>query len=501
MKSLNLLCTTPDPTSSFLYGLAYGTNNIYLLQSTANPSNLSAIAWSSVASIQTSALYNINASGGGRPYSCVTNDKGVFTIIAFKAYLSSGTDTEPAGIRYDPTGTPNSGFNQEGPGGWSNIIVDPNYGWQSSFLNQKLFYMSSSGASTPVVVHAYIDSSPKISFGILNEDSKTLTAANSLNLQQSFSVLLEAAYYNNMIYAYGRNESGGALLVGIPFTNVPTVSTTIPTNVVSFNASSTVACNTEYDTFSGTLHNSLYLLCINTIPNTPSEFYIVDITQNSGAVGPGVKITNPSIDYSFLSIVGGNTNGSKPYIFIEDRYAGYYALSLSDPDIGSVVAINDIPDPTNSNSGSGSSKSVIIGATIGAVAVVIAIAMFFIIRRQRRSKAKLAEIHQGGDAKIDPTGDLSQAQEPVVHPYAASTQLYQPYNQAYATQQIQFSSHPRPNVVTTIGHDGSSSVSQQPQHFEVKIGAEEAPSPLPTPFDPSWTPRPFVPPTIPANTL
>ncbi|KAG0003476.1 hypothetical protein BGZ79_000810 [Entomortierella chlamydospora] len=397
MKSLNLLCTIPDPTSSFLYGLAYGVNNIYLLQSTANPSNLSSIAWSSVASIKTSALYNINASGGGRPYSCVTNDKGVFTVIAFRAYLSSGTDTEPAGIRYDPTGTPNSGFNQEGPGGWSNITVDPNYGWKSSFLNQRLFYMSGSanyaGASTPVVVHAYIDSSPKISFGILNEDSKTLTAAGSLNLQQSFSVLLEAAYSKNMIYAYGRNDSGGALLMGIPFTNVPTVSTTIPTNAVSFNASLTVACNTEYDTFSGTLHNSLYLLCINTIPNTPSEFYVIDITQNSSAVGPGVKITNPSIDYSFLSIVGGNTNGSKPYIFIEDRYAGYYALSLSGPDIGSVVAINDIPDPSS-----------------------------------------------------------------------------------------------------------SSSISQQPQHFEVKTGVEEAPSPLPTPFDPSWTPRPFVPPTVPANT-
>ncbi|KAF9360194.1 hypothetical protein BGX26_010194, partial [Mortierella sp. AD094] len=182
MKSLGLLCAAPDTTSSFLYGLAYGTNNIYLLQSTANPSDLSTIIWSTVASIETGALYDINASGGGRPYSCVSNDKGVFTVISFMAY-SSGTNTVPAGIRYDPAATPKPGYSYEGPGGWSNIEVDPNYGWLSSFRNQRLFYMSSSadntGASTPVLVHAYIDNTPKISFGILDEYTKTLTAAGS----------------------------------------------------------------------------------------------------------------------------------------------------------------------------------------------------------------------------------------------------------------------------------------------------------------------------------
>ncbi|KAF9113744.1 hypothetical protein BGX27_000849 [Mortierella sp. AM989] len=218
MNPFRIVCITPDSTSTSFYGIALGDNRMHLVQSSVDLSDLSAFSWS----IRASTEYSSNDLIDTGRTTCVINDKGVFTIIF--NYIK--TDS---GIRYDPVGgyiKTDSGIRYDPVGGWSNITIDPGHGPKESHTNNLLFYLNSSSNSTasstaPILVHAYTGDKATISFGIVDENTKTLSAVGSW-FDESFKHLDTTKNFTSIepdIYIYPATTYLGPTEFFVPIDN------------------------------------------------------------------------------------------------------------------------------------------------------------------------------------------------------------------------------------------------------------------------------------------
>jgi hypothetical protein len=63
---------------------------------------------------------------GGSNFACTVNAQGGLALIGRPG---DADFPAPFGVRYDPAGTTDATLGYKGTGSWSNITVDPSYGW------------------------------------------------------------------------------------------------------------------------------------------------------------------------------------------------------------------------------------------------------------------------------------------------------------------------------------------------------------------------------------
>ncbi|KAF9083147.1 hypothetical protein BGX23_011743 [Mortierella sp. AD031] len=455
MGIISLNCLTTDPDSTTFYGLSktntydargysYPDNSFVtvLVKSNSSPVSPYNLTWSVVSRIGSRYLQG-GMSTYNEFFTCAINSQGVFT--AFR---------DGYGIRYDPAGTMDPSFGFKGPGAWMNVSVDSAYNWTagtgvSGYVNN---------GATSVLLHSFYSS-----------DSNTIRVATM-------------------------DEATKRLL---------------PAGVWPMPSSSE--------------KSSLYTIAD---PNT------------AVTVGPPVKnFTKELYDMDFFTPIGGGP-GQVSFVLTQ-KYKSMYAFGIDYTgwifaDEVSKIKVNDTvgtdpnptPTPSSSDSGSSDSTGVIIGVLAG-VLFLGGILVYFLkkISKNTQSDNKPAVPkpnpvltqgnnyayaqqpgylgQNGGPNYYNPAGQypattypLGQPAPTTILPMAPITPVPQHQTFQQQMQGLQFSSHPRPNFVTTAyggEPDPATAPSNVPAPYTSTTGAAWQPTP--------WQPTPFVPPARPASTV
>ncbi|KAF9092843.1 hypothetical protein BGX23_003876 [Mortierella sp. AD031] len=544
MGVLDLDCLTTDSDATTYYGFTFTssyddapnpyTSNAVLVKSNSNPVSPYNLTWSVVSRIE--SRYLMGSIEGS--ISCAVDAQGVFT--AFRRYkgMSSYTTSLPFGLRYDPTGTMDAKFNVKGPGAWMNITVDPSYAWSKDYTNQVLGYVSN-GASN-VLIHAVLDKANNtIYVASVNEATKTLTAAGLWRMNKTIhGVPKVLAIGNDHLYTFGDIDfalNDPTFLTGFPLT---TISQITPVGKI-YNTTRTHKCPWSMTLYLYINHGTLTLIC-SQVPGLsfPSTLYTIADPNNVLDLGPpAVNFTKDIIYGDFLIPIGGGPGQASfslmqknmnMYAFGKDYTGWMFADQISRVNVTDTVGINPNPRPSSSSSDSDSSSGagVIVG-TIAGIVFVGGLLVWFIRRNNNTNKdsAKPAvgnnhpaftQVNNytyaqqpgpnGGPNYYNPSAQYPAGQYPgtyptttyplgqnaptTILPMAPISSMPQPQTFQGQMQGLQFSSHPRPNFVTTA----YGSEPQTPNTMSGATGTVGAPwQPVP------WQPTPFVPPTRPIN--
>ncbi|KAK3819388.1 MAG: hypothetical protein JOS17DRAFT_756330 [Linnemannia elongata] len=536
MGVLDIICLTTDPDSTTFYGFAYAniydcyndcSNNV-LVKSQANPVSGKNITWSLVSMINSRNLTRSEFSikfDSIASYSCSVNAQGVFTMFGWA--LGDGK-VMTYGLRYDPAATMDAKYNFQGSGAWMNLTIDRAYNWTESDRQHKLGYVNN-GVITELVHSVLSSDGSKIYLAKVDETTKTLTAAGNWALNAAIhGDVKKISIGNNHLYTFGDSWSYSvhSYLTGFP---LATISPTTPVGKI-YNASQVIDGRESAATYLYVYQNTLTLILGGYSGLSRSTIYKINDPDNANSTGPPTaNFTSDITSMEYFVPLGDGTSPTtfalarrfhSMYVFGNDNGFIYTheidKVSITDP-----VGIN--PNPKKPSTGSSSSPGAIIGAIFGVV-VVGGLIIWFARRRNRTKTANATAAaadkpfppfpplnnnnyaypqqpgQNGGPNYYNPTGQNStattyptgQVAPTTILPMAPITSVSQQHQTFQDQMQaLQFSSHPRPNFVTTAAYSGESESSSGPSSVPYPgwSGAPQA----------AWQPTPFAPPARPTS--
>ncbi|KAF9537643.1 hypothetical protein EC957_007850 [Mortierella hygrophila] len=547
MGVLDIICLTTDPYSTAFYGFAYASSydcsycsyNV-LVKSNVNPTSGSTLTWSLVSKINSKNMTG-TAVDMYAQFSCAINAQGVFTMFGWTRD-SGGLYSNPEttfGVRYDPAGTMDANYNFQGSGAWMNVTIDKTYNWAGTSAQHTLGYVNNGG--TTDLVHTVLSSNENtIYLAKVDESTKILTAAGTWVLNKTMhGAVMAIGIGNNHLYTYGTVTStygslcnGYSCLTGFP---LATISPTTPVGKI-YNASQVDTTYYSRGVHLYTYQKTLTLISSQLASSRSGAIYKINDPDNANSTGPPVaNFTNSAINMDFFVPLGDGTSPisfalmkqyGKMYVFGNDNGARYTheinKVNITDP-----VGIN--PNPRTPSTGSSSSQgdSSSAGAVIGVIAGVgflLGLIVCLIMRGRAANAAKATNAtadkplpslpplnntnnyvypqqpgQTGGPNYYRPPGQPSastiypsgQPAPTTILPKAPITPVPQQH-QTYQDQMqaLQFSSHPRPNYVTT-GYSTEPTTSSPPVSYSGSSGVPQA----------AWQPTPFVPPTRPSSSI
>ncbi|KAG0271498.1 hypothetical protein BGZ95_000678 [Linnemannia exigua] len=435
-------------------------------------------------------------------------------------------------------------FGYTGKGAWKNLTVGSDIDWREPYDLQKLFYTGPAAAGgNERLIFVTLDpkryDSTGLVFGVFDTAKNSLEYAGSWSwFGSTYGTPKGIAQAGDELYLYS-SRNGHVLLNAF---SLKSLNTTEPVAVRTYNATSTestcdVASRRLLHT---TVYKGTYYLACGVSEFAAASrkgglFTIKDILTNTTSFTPKVDIAYRQLESDYFIPVGGNTAGVAPFALLQ-RDAVVRSLILDGAQAGIIhdgtnVTVAETygwdPSPrqpntnTNSNKDSGGGLGVegVIGVVFGLVFFIAAI--FFLLRSRKNITAQTS----AGDAfkpQQAPPGTLYNLQmhketfrpdgpnslgypshQLPVQPLMPSNTLpmapITPVSVTATTQPLQtfqnqmlglqFSSHPRPNFVTTVTTETTGYEQEQ----------------LPSPGAPTyatssaWQPTPFVPPTRPSD--
>ncbi|KAG0290548.1 hypothetical protein BGZ98_003378 [Dissophora globulifera] len=197
------------------------------------------------------------------------------------------------------------------------------------------------------------------------------------------------------------------------------------------------------------------------------------------------------------------------HTFILDMSGSGIGITSGPANITIPETLGADPSPKSYSSSSSFSTGSIVGLTLGLIGgVVLLVGLAFFVRRKRNSRSQKGPTPKNQAMPLATTRDYTQG---ISIPSAGTKYNVRPAHvpeasapavtfigagnadaghfprDHFSVQQLQFSSHPRPNFVTTLGGDGA----DNPVQLSETRTRDDTPSPLNSAL---WSPRPFVPP-------
>ncbi|KAK3814983.1 MAG: hypothetical protein J3Q66DRAFT_432711 [Benniella sp.] len=344
MGILDPYCAATGPGNTlYVFALAstYGNSaqlpsgEYYVIaKSNANPTSLTEMTWSIVATISSSAFrmlhYIITA--------CVVSDQGVVTIFDYNYKV----------IRYDPSATPNGGTASTGPGGWMQINVSNTFTLsRRGHMKSLAFYVKDTAAGgAQKLVHLTL-STPTLQFGIVDETTKTLShAANwTITVGSSYPTVRSVAFSNNQLYVYWGYGSVEARVSVYPLTGLPRTILSDPRILDALTTA--YICSDSSEIFSGVWGNSYHLLCAfrNGIdPHDTTLYTISNISQNGPSLVTGITIAK-RLDHIEYFIPVAATPDFAYMVDTDPGFPGSYSIEVSGNGAGTVRESNKITVP------------------------------------------------------------------------------------------------------------------------------------------------------------
>ncbi|KAF9146015.1 hypothetical protein BGX30_005111 [Mortierella sp. GBA39] len=524
MGVLDIICLTTDPDSTAFYGFAYAYSydcsycsyNV-LVKSNANPTSGSTLTWSLVSKIDSKNITG-TAVDMYAQFSCAINAQGVFTMFGWTRD-SGGSYSNPEityGVRYDPAGTMDANYNFQGSGAWMNVTIDKAYNWAGTSSQHILGYVNNGG--TTDLVHTVLSGNENtIYVAKVDEATKILTAAGTWVLNKTMHGEVTAiGIGNNHLYTYGGLSSsfgslcGGYLcLTGFP---LATISPTTPVGKI-YNASQVYPTFYSRGVYLYTYQNTLTLIASQISSSRNSTIYKINDPDNANSTGPPVaNFTNSATDMDFFVPLGDGTSPTSfalmkqygiMYVFGNDNGARYTheinKVNITDP-----VGINPNPRTPSTGSssslGDSSSADAIIGVIAG-VGFLLGLIVWLTMRGRTANATNatadkplpsIPPLNNTNNYVYPPTTYPSGQPAPTtILPMAPITPVPQQH-QTYQDQMqaLQFSSHPRPNYVTTA-YSTEPATFSPPVSYPGSSGAPQA----------AWQPTPFVPPKQPSSSI
>ncbi|KAF9128279.1 hypothetical protein BGX30_014400 [Mortierella sp. GBA39] len=194
--TLHLDCIASDPSSSYLYGIAsantgtssYTTDStIVLVRSNYNPTSLATITWTIISTTEGKQFsYNYMTFTS---VDCAANDKGHFAAFFRSPYrTASPFRLLPMGVRYDPTAK------EKGEGAWSPIWGSVMYGWNVDRFVHRSFYQGDE------LVHLLTgDVVDSLQLGRVDYATNMLQLG-SIQTRQQVDVFLLSYTFDNMVW-------------------------------------------------------------------------------------------------------------------------------------------------------------------------------------------------------------------------------------------------------------------------------------------------------------
>ncbi|KAG9069784.1 hypothetical protein KI688_009109 [Linnemannia hyalina] len=547
MGVLDIVCLTTDPDSTAFYGFAYAnsydcssscSHNV-LVKSNANPTSGSTLTWSLVSKINSKNMTG-TAVDMYAQFSCAISAQGVFTMFGWARDSELYSNPEITfGIRYDPAGTMDANYNFQGSGAWMNVTIDKAYNWAVTSAQHILRYVNNGG--TTDLVHTVLSSNENtIYVAKVDEATKILTAAGTWVLNKTMHGTVTAiGVGNNHLYTYGGLSSaygslcgGYSCLTGFP---LATISPTTPVGKI-YNASQVYPNLYSRGVYIYTYQNTLTLISSLLGSSRNSAIYKINDPDNANSTGPPVaNFTNSAINMDFFVPLGDGTSPtsfalmkqySKMYVFGNDN-GTRYTHEINKVNITDPVGYNPNPrtPPTGSSSSQGDSSPA--GAIIGVIAgggFLLGLMVWLTMRARTAKAAKATNATPDKPLPYIPplnnTNNYVYPQQPgqtggpnyyplpgqppasttypsgqpaptTILPMAPITPVPQQH-QTYQDQMqaLQFSSHPRPNYVTTA-YSTEPATSSPPVSYSGSSGAPQA----------VWQPTPFVPAIRPSSSI
>ncbi|KAG0296320.1 hypothetical protein BGZ96_009719 [Linnemannia gamsii] len=485
--NLELDCIATQQDTGTIYGIATasGTNSegvsdlhVVLIRSSTSPSSLTSLTWSVVSTtlaLDLSYVYPKFAT-----VDCAVSSKGeFFALFPNNELLTTKSPTIPMGIRYDPDSN-----------SWSSIRGSPMYGWNYKPLHQ-LFYTKSdltTENNVESLVHLMADETGRVlRFGTVDTDTNMLQLADIWKRDRdekeyssgSFSDEFEKAanfpgmssygFYGGFSYADQRFFAPGSNQL---YANIDTDDI-----IRVFPYTSAVrASRTSYQKAMYTIERNAYGLW----------------TQNPVYNITGANSTGKFDVHQNMISAGGRLTGQEPFA-VAVTTEGLYELQMFGPSAGNFTGPIRVTIPLSLYSSRPAEPIVFesdmlpieeFGIVMGAgVAGVIAALYVKRWRRKRRQKQKDKERQSQESAAVvrDKSYMMGKIPESQTRPEAAieintsgggrrsgeggrefgsttsSSVGWLPPNSAsdYAYQDeiqgLELSSHPRPNIVTSVG--------------------------------------------------
>ncbi|KAG0215147.1 hypothetical protein BGX33_001476 [Mortierella sp. NVP41] len=342
-------CVTTDATATTFYEAWH--RNVVLVKSNTNPSTLRDVNWLFVSSY-TSKNLPIN---DGIPITagCAVDSRGVVTFVAAN-YIFTQTDPYSkyiSALRYDPAGVSTEpSFNQQGPGVWSNVTLDPAFG-ASSVERIWLYYSTVAGVETLNLAYLTRMASfeAAVVFGTFNTATATFSPTGRWSMPTlTYGGMRSITFSGNEMYYLARQYLGTMLTVF----SLKNVGTNTPAQLRAYNTS--LDCNASQGTRSALHQNNFYVICGTTsLGPLNSLATLKDATNPGSKFSPTQPITTPMNikQVDFLLPIGSNTTtGASPFALMQrdDSYIGrniQYSVTLTGPGLGSVYGGIDATIP------------------------------------------------------------------------------------------------------------------------------------------------------------
>ncbi|KAF9122397.1 hypothetical protein BGW39_009777 [Mortierella sp. 14UC] len=462
---IELDCIATQVDTGTLHGIATATgkddngvsgNHIVLVKSNPSPSNLASITWSVVSTTPNSQFsYDYPAF---TTVDCAVSTTGEFTaLFPNTVFTSKMSLTLPMGVRYDPIAK-----------SWSSIRGSPLYGWTWTHAHQSLYStgQDSMGNQVESLTHLIVDVPGKIvKFATVDAANSMLQPAAVWTQTGRFDEEYSLGSLNTNMTSEGRIYTfNGFLSASFPS---PEHQFTLGRNRIF-----------EADHFN-TIRSYPFTSAVQASPET----FLQDFNA--------INITSDFKVHSNMVSVGGRLPGQEPFA-VALTTKGLYELQMFGPTAGNLtgpVKVSIYPTPLYSTAHPefyifkrNSSKftswetfGIVAGALIGLAIVLLCFRCRRNNRRERREAKRkqdkatavmgrmyamgmIPKIQIPSEAAIEVGfGDNSEGLSAVrddplstaLVPEGSRQALVQTYQDEI--QGLQLSSHPRPNIITSVG--------------------------------------------------
>ncbi|KAF9350731.1 hypothetical protein BGX26_011146 [Mortierella sp. AD094] len=402
-----------------------------LVKSVANPTSYQNAGWSFLASVPANNSVYFSSSTPGPGYQCKVDSRGVFTLSATTSAPagSTATTTHIRGLQWDPLGT-NTIANATGSGGWtvldsSNSIV---LEWTSTATLAIFGY-------TPTLL--YLDSDRFLDFATLDPVSKTFntqsTSWDLLMLGASGPEMLE--YGNNKLYMLSTTGVISPLnitditmsLITAPLIAVGPAPANSALTVSDYKLGPTDCKPVTVGTIMNLIGNEVFILCTNndfssTIYHHDGVHWAAPILMpDAGMLSSGLGL--------FVRSPDGTT-----WVYVQD-WGTPYTISNGSATWMPVGGVNitenfgtapsptetPSPAPTNANGSGGIGTGAIAGIIVGVIVVLAG--AFFIFRRGKNKspggvQAPTDTSKESKTASAFPDGKQQYTGYPAAQPYS-----------------------------------------------------------------------------------
>ncbi|KAG0078008.1 hypothetical protein BGZ90_006108 [Linnemannia elongata] len=419
------------------------------------------LKWSVVSKFDASKLSGYPGLINGVDISCAMNALGVFTMFGQYTSTTPFTSTKlPFGIRYDPAGKMNPRVGYNGDGAWSNITVADGFTWSGPFNRYALGYTNSS--ANAMLVHAsFSHTNDTIALATLNESTMTLApmAVWSVNGTIHGNYMQALTIGNGYIYTYSpmplsASKGTPVFLTGFP---LAVISTTIPIGTI-YNTTAltegyyiTARCSASPRPIVYINHGSLTLVCGFDFPDWlyRGTLHTIRDLSTSLIVGPGIEFDGDVVNLDHFAAVSSGSRMMDFALFrsnrttcsLEEKGDRLQYLKYTSLDVADYLRTPESSSPSALSAGG------ISGTVVGFIVVISGVFLLIVMRCWiRRSK----------DSITTTTAAENQSEELRV----LQERMRVLQDQIRATQ---FSSHPRPNIVTTVSNIIASTASGAPE--------------------------------------